>query len=183
MPEDGKQITLFLGGVRSGKSRFAQRLAEQVSDVCFIATAQPSDEEMQAKIARHQQERPAHWLTVEEPVDLAAALQRNDTKGLLLVDCLTVFVGNLLLQDEAAEKYAAHFDSFCAALSSVRSSVVLVSNEVGSGVVPPYPMGRRYRDMLGELNQRVAALADNVVLMVAGLPLVLKGRLHQALLR
>src|ERR1700748_2672831 len=96
MADEGKQVTLFLGGVRSGKSRFAQRLAEQADDVCFIATAQASDSEMKAKIERHRQERPTTWLTVEEPIDLAGALLRIDVKELLLVDCLTVFVGNLL---------------------------------------------------------------------------------------
>ncbi|HEY4354671.1 MAG TPA: bifunctional adenosylcobinamide kinase/adenosylcobinamide-phosphate guanylyltransferase [Acidobacteriaceae bacterium] len=178
MSSSGKQITLCLGGVRSGKSRFAQQLAERAGQVCFLATAQRSDDEMRAKIERHQQDRPSHWTTREEPLDLAGELQRADPKNLLLVDCLTVFVSNLLLQDETGAGAASQIDAFCEALLDTQSSVVLVSNEVGSGVVPPYPLGRRYRDILGELNQRVAALADNVVLMVAGLPLMLKGKLE-----
>lgn len=180
MSSPTKQITLCLGGVRSGKSRFAQNLAEHSSSVCFLATAQPSDDEMQRKIARHQQDRPAHWTTCEEPVDLAGTLSKANPNDLVLIDCLTVFVSNLLLQDESGEGIETQIDAFCEALRNTPCSIVLVSNEVGSGVVPPYPLGRRYRDLLGELNQRVAALADNVVLLVAGLPLMLKGKLEHA---
>jgi adenosylcobinamide kinase/adenosylcobinamide-phosphate guanylyltransferase len=177
---DRKTVTLVLGGVRSGKSRWAQELAEKAERVAYVATAQARDAEMRAKIRRHQEDRPKHWQTLEEPLELARVLADNALAfDLLLVDCLTVFVSNLV---EAAEADPASLDlriqSFLATLRSVPVSVVLVSNEVGSGVVPPYPLGRKYRDVLGELNQRVAAIADNVVLMVAGLPLVLKGSIE-----
>jgi adenosylcobinamide kinase/adenosylcobinamide-phosphate guanylyltransferase len=177
---DRKTVTLVLGGVRSGKSRWAQELAEKAERVAYVATAQACDAEMHEKIRRHQEDRPKHWQTLEEPLERARVLVDHAPElDLLLVDCLTVYVANLL---EAAEADPASLErritSFLDALRMVPVSIVLVSNEVGSGVVPPYPLGRKYRDVLGELNQRVAAVADNVVLMVAGLPLVLKGSIE-----
>lgn len=176
-----RSITLVLGGVRSGKSRFAQSLSEQASSVAFVATARPLDAEMRAKILRHQQERPEHWQTVEEPLDLAGVLATHALQfDLLLVDCLTIFVANAL--EEGAEAANRRVDRFVEGLQTAQASVVLVSNEVGSGVVPEYPSGRQFRDLLGEVNQKVAAVADNVVLMVAGLPLVLKGEVDSRLI-
>jgi adenosylcobinamide kinase/adenosylcobinamide-phosphate guanylyltransferase len=172
-----KQVTLVLGGVRSGKSSFAQKLAMNSSSVGYIATAEAADAEMQAKIKRHQQERPTTWRTIEEPLNIDEALLQNDHLDVLLLDCLTIFAANLLAAGEDAVAQESRMRSLYRALSASRSSIILVSNEVGSGVVPPYPLGRIYRDFLGELNQGVAAIADNVVLMVAGLPLILKGKL------
>ncbi|MGA2456475.1 MAG: bifunctional adenosylcobinamide kinase/adenosylcobinamide-phosphate guanylyltransferase [Terriglobales bacterium] len=179
---DRRTVTLVLGGVRSGKSRFAQECARRFSRVGFIATAKPSDAEMIEKIRRHREERPNHWQTLEEPLELARVITKHAAAfDTLLVDCLTIFIANLL---DAAEADPANTDPtsmelriecLLEALRTAPASVVLVSNEVGSGVVPPYPAGRRFRDRLGELNQRVAAIADNVVLMVAGLPVTLKG--------
>ena len=174
---DRKTVTLILGGVRSGKSRWAQQFAGKFERVAYVATAQALDPEMHEKIRRHREDRPAHWQTLEEPLELACVLIDNAAKfDALLIDCLTVFVSNLM---EASQTDAAsmerRLDDLLDALRIVPASVILVSNEVGWGVVPPYPAGRIYRDALGELNQRVAAIADDVVLMVAGLPLALKG--------
>ncbi len=172
-PTQNRSVTLILGGVRSGKSRFAQSLAARASSVTFVATAKAVDEEMREKIRRHQQERPTHWRTVEEPVDLAGIFAKHASRfDLLIIDCLTIFVANAL--EDGLERANQCIDSFVEALRTAKASVVLVSNEVGSGVVPEYPSGRQFRDLLGELNQRVATVADNVVLMVAGLPLVLR---------
>jgi adenosylcobinamide kinase/adenosylcobinamide-phosphate guanylyltransferase len=176
-------ITLVLGGVRSGKSRYAQQLAERESRVIFVATAKASDDEMHRKIERHRSERPAEWTTVEEPLELVQVLaQRALDCDVMVVDCLTVFAANLL-ETEGDDQSAIErrVEALCVALQSASCSVVLVSNEVGSGVVPAYPLGRRYRDLLGEINQSVARIADDVVLMVAGLPLALKGHLEVTL--
>lgn len=177
-----KTVTLVLGGVRSGKSKYAVKLASQASRVIFLATAKPSDAEMCAKIKRHQEERPTQWLTIEEPLALDHVLKQHDSNSqFFLIDCLTLFAANLLeAEKNNEESLKARVECFCVALQSISSSVVLVSNEVGSGVVPAYVVGRRFRDLTGEMNQRVAALADTVLLMVAGLPLVLKGRLEVA---
>jgi adenosylcobinamide kinase/adenosylcobinamide-phosphate guanylyltransferase len=171
-------IILVLGGVRSGKSHYAQRLAQRMDRVAFIATAERrDDEEMHLKIERHRAERPSSWTTIEEPLHLAAAIQTAASScDAVLVDCLTLFAANLLeaLGDDELERQSL-IDGLCEALRSASCTVILVSNEVGSGVVPVYASGRRFRDLVGEINQRVAAIADTVLLMVAGLPLVLKG--------
>lgn len=175
-----KSVTFVLGGVRSGKSRFAEKLASRASSVAFIATAQPSDVEMAAKIKRHREERPKQWDTFEEPLEIVRTIAEQSSKyELFLIDCLTVFAANLLGAKAAGSlSIETQIDQLCDGLRSTPSTVVLVSNEVGSGVVPPYPSGREFRDLLGEINQRVAAQADNVLLMVAGLPLILKGKLE-----
>jgi len=180
MPDKSRKvITLVLGGVRSGKSRYVQTLAAGVSPVAFVATARPSDsdEEMRLKIERHRAERPPEWRTIEEPLHIDRVLvQEGSNYQMLLVDCLTLYAANLL-DAERGNRIALEerLQSLYAALRSVPCSVALVSNEVGSGIVPAFPQGRKYRDLLGELNQRVASAADNVLLMVAGLPLALKG--------
>jgi adenosylcobinamide kinase / adenosylcobinamide-phosphate guanylyltransferase len=172
-----RHVTLVLGGARSGKSRYGQQLASQAQRVTFLATAEArGDEEMQRKIERHQAERPAHWATIEEPLSLADALQNAGAHSdLILVDCLTLFAANLLEargEDELALGTAC--EALYATLASPPCAIVLISNEVGNGVVPEYVSGRRFRDLVGELNQRIAEIADNVVLMIAGLPMALK---------
>ncbi|MGA3047701.1 MAG: bifunctional adenosylcobinamide kinase/adenosylcobinamide-phosphate guanylyltransferase [Terracidiphilus sp.] len=174
---DRKTVTLVLGGVRSGKSRWAQDFAARAARVAYVATALASDPEMTEKIRRHRKQRPSHWPTWEEPLELARVVSEQAAAfDVLLVDCLTIFVANLLESAEAdPASMNERIERFLTALRASPASVVLVSNEVGSGVVPPYPAGRRFRDALGELNQQVASIADNVVLLVAGLPLAVKG--------
>jgi adenosylcobinamide kinase / adenosylcobinamide-phosphate guanylyltransferase len=172
-----KTVTLVLGGVRSGKSRLALTLASRFARVAFVATAKVTDEEMRMKIERHRAERPAHWRTIEEPLALdTAILACAQDAEVVVIDCLTIYAAHLMELDES--EHAAVVDRLVQVLKRPPVNVILVSNEVGSGVVPAYPVGRRYRDLLGEMNQAVAAVANNVVLTVAGLPLVLKGQLE-----
>ena len=174
-------VALILGGVRSGKSRYAQRMAEQAQRVQFVATAEQRDDpEMRARITRHRAERPDGWSTIEEPLDLPRIIREAGCScDLLLIDCLTLYAANLLQAcGEATEtdsQIDSHIDELCLALRNAPCQVILVSNEVGSGVVPAYELGRRFRDVLGEINQRVASMAGTVLLMVAGLPFPLKG--------
>ena len=174
-----KAITLVLGGVRSGKSRYVQTVAAAVSPVAFVATARPpdSDEEMHRKIERHRAERPKEWRTIEEPLELDRVLAEEGSNcRITVIDCLTLYATNLLEAEHGnLISVEERLQRFYAALRSVPCSIALVSNEVGSGIVPPFPEGRTYRDLLGEINQRVATIADTVLLMVAGIPLVLKG--------
>jgi adenosylcobinamide kinase / adenosylcobinamide-phosphate guanylyltransferase len=175
-------VTFVLGGVRSGKSRFAQRIASGSGGVIFIATAKPSDPEMELRIERHRKSRPAAWRTLEVPVDLDAAIAGlQDPNQLALVDCLTVYLANVMSKAQGKESVIKdHTERLCSSLKETRASIILVSNEVGSGVHATTATGRFYCDLLGELNQRVAALADNVILMVAGLPVPIKGTLPVA---
>jgi adenosylcobinamide kinase/adenosylcobinamide-phosphate guanylyltransferase len=167
-------IRFILGGARSGKSRQAEQLAlASGREVFYIATAQAQDDEMRQRIQRHRGERPVHWQTVEEPLQLAATILSLQAPGrCLLIDCLTLWVTNQLL-DEA--DLQAEREALCAALVNARGEVILVSNETGMGVVPMGELSRRFSDEAGWLNQSVAALADQVVLMVAGIPLTVKG--------
>lgn len=163
----------MLGGARSGKSRHAQALAETMgSERTFIATAQAFDDEMCDRIARHQADRDASWSTVEAPFELVGSLRTRAAGGVLLVDCLTLWLSNLLL---AGHDLDAASDGLVEAISTGEANIVLVSNEVGFGIVPDNALARRFRDAAGRLNQRVAAACDAVDLVVAGLPLRLKG--------
>ncbi len=175
-------VTFVLGGVRSGKSRFAQRVASGSGSVIFIATAKPSDAEMELRIERHRKSRPAAWQTLEVPVDLDVAISSlQDPKQLGVIDCLTVYLANVMSKAEGKELVIRdHTERLCSALKETRASIILVSNEVGSGVHAATAAGRFYCDLLGELNQRVAALADNVILMVAGIPVPVKGKVPLA---
>jgi adenosylcobinamide kinase / adenosylcobinamide-phosphate guanylyltransferase len=168
------RTVLVLGGARSGKSRHAQALAEAMAGArVFVATAQAFDDEMRDRIARHQADRDDSWSTVEAPTDLTQAIRTHGASGgVVLVDCLTLWLSNLLLADRDLESAG---DELVDALSTNAASVVLVSNEVGFGIVPDNALARRFRDAAGRLNQRVAAACDAVDLVVAGLPLRLKG--------
>ena len=166
------KLTLVLGGARSGKSRYAESLVAALPPPWFyLATATAGDDEMAARIKAHRARRAAPWRTVEAPRDLAGALAACGNAP-ALVDCLTLWLSNLMLDEADIE---AEIDRLDKALQAVAAPVVLVANEVGSGIVPDHPLGRRFRDWQGLLNQRIAARADRVVLIVAGLPLVLKG--------
>ena len=167
----------MIGGVRSGKSRYAQEFAEHGKRVAFLATGQACDDEMRDRIARHRAERPAGWTTIEAPVALEDALaQCGDGQfDTIVIDCLTIWTANLMEHEASdADRVLAHADRLAQLLRGVPAAVILVSNEVGSGIVPDNEMGRLYRDLLGGMNQRISAAADEVILMVAGCPLVIK---------
>lgn len=178
-------LTLILGGARGGKSRAAEEMARERggADVLFIATATPGDDEMRRRIEAHRQARPAGWRTLEAERDLAGHLSGVELPRVVLLDCVTLLVANILLgfpegapQSEVTMAVSAEIDALLAVQRAGEAAWIVVSNEVGMGVVPPYPLGRAYRDALGSANQRLAAAADTVILMVAGLPWVLKPR-------
>ena len=181
------RLTLILGGARSGKSRYAQELAAGEAagrPVLFVATAQAGDEEMTARIARHQADRPAHWRTAEEPLDVAGLLRRERDAPVVLIDCLTFFVTNHLLRSgEAAHCEADVWDEagteaavadLLLAAQECEARVIIVSNEVGLGLVPETALGRVWRDVAGRANQAAAQAAEAVLFLVAGLPLRVK---------
>ncbi|MBJ6121740.1 bifunctional adenosylcobinamide kinase/adenosylcobinamide-phosphate guanylyltransferase [Sphingomonas sp. BT553] len=170
---DGKRTMLVLGGTRSGKSRHAQMLAEAHGGrLVFIATAQAFDGEMTDRIARHRADRDGRWLTVEAPLDLAEAIAGQDADdAIILVDCLTLWTSNLMLAEENVDTRLA---TLCDTLMRVSGRVILVSSEVGWGIVPDNALARRFRDLAGTINQRVAAVVDGVTLVVAGIPMPLK---------
>lgn len=167
-------IDLILGGARSGKSRLAEQRANASGlDVIYIATAQSGDHEMRERIAHHQRQRPAHWLTVEEPLHLASAIARHaDANTLILVDCLTLWITNLLCQDNA-ERFSQEKAALLEVIPQV-PHLIMVSNETGLGVVPLGDLTRRFVDESGWLHQTLAAMAHQVTLVVAGLPHLLK---------
>ncbi|MCL5043451.1 MAG: bifunctional adenosylcobinamide kinase/adenosylcobinamide-phosphate guanylyltransferase [Gammaproteobacteria bacterium] len=167
---------LILGGARSGKSRHAEMLARATGlPVVYIATAQALDDEMAARIDQHRAQRPADWTLVEEPLALAAALQREAAVGrCLLVDCLTLWLSNLLLVDEPG-RLEQETSALLTLLPALPGQVILVSNETGLGVVPMGELSRRYVDAAGHLHQALAAHCQRVTFCVAGLPQLLKG--------
>ena len=170
-------IELVLGGARSGKSSFAQQRAKSSGkSVSYIATATSFDNEMQARISRHQAERPAEWTLIEQPLDLPSIILSRgiDCECLLLVDCLTLWLSNEMFHRPKApfEQLNANL---CGALESVAADVVLVSNEVGMGIVPMGEISRQFVDWQGWMNQSVARVAENVTFVAAGLPISLKG--------
>ena len=167
-------VTLVLGGARSGKSSFAQARAEaagQGGRLVMIATGQALDGEMRQRIAQHRAERGEAWVTVEAPVDLRAALGALRPEDVVVVDCLTLWLTNLMLADMDLE---AAGGALVEAVRAVQNPLWLVSNEVGLGIVPENAMARRFRDAAGRLHRQLAAVADHVVLVVAGLPMVVK---------
>jgi adenosylcobinamide kinase/adenosylcobinamide-phosphate guanylyltransferase len=170
---------LLLGGARSGKSRLAQARTERMAgELVFVATGEALDAEMAERIARHRAERDLRWRTVEAPRDLPDVLTRECTPGrVVLVDCLTLWLSNVMLS--GADTVAASRD-LVSAIEGQRGTLVLVSNEVGMGIVPETALGRRFRDEAGRLNQAVAAVADEVLFVAAGLAVTMKGASPQA---
>jgi adenosylcobinamide kinase / adenosylcobinamide-phosphate guanylyltransferase len=162
-------MTLLLGGARSGKSALAERLAARWDGpVTVVATAQARDAEMAERIRRHRARRPAGWRTIEEPLDLEAALAKAPADAQVLLDCLTLWVSNLLERGLTDEQVGRQARSAAAAAATRPAPTVVVSNEVGSGIVPADPLSRRYRDLLGQVNAVWAAAADQALLLVAG---------------
>jgi adenosylcobinamide kinase/adenosylcobinamide-phosphate guanylyltransferase len=200
-PEDPTRLILVLGGARSGKSTFAERLAAQhaaAGRVTFLATSETNDQEMADRVAAHRAVRPGSWVTMECPTEVAAAV-RAAAGPVFLLDCVTFWVSNLMfaagdlggtvpeglgnfdkafvpraVEDAVAARVGAAVDDLLAALHETGSTLIAVSNEVGLGVVPEYPIARLYRDELGRANRRLAAAADEVYLLVAGIPVELK---------
>lgn len=166
---------LLTGGARSGKSRLALTLAEAVpGPIDFVATAEPGDDDMAARIHRHRAERGERYRTVEAPLALPEALEALPAGGAVIVDCLTLWCANLIFAGLDDDALHAQFDALVGALAASRRPTLVVTNEVGLGIVPGDALSRRYRDELGRLNQRVAARADKVTLLVSGLPLSLR---------
>ena len=183
-----KRLILVLGGVRSGKSSFAEELAAHLGEkVLFVATALPLDGDMRKRIERHQQERPQGWQTLEASTQVGKALQAHlGDAQVVLLDCLTVLVANLMTSasprapgeemsaEDLEKRVSEELEGLLGALKRNEVSLIVVSNEVGMGVVPPYPSGRVYRDALGRANQYLAQRADQVYILFAGIPVELK---------
>jgi adenosylcobinamide kinase/adenosylcobinamide-phosphate guanylyltransferase len=188
MEQDGPTLTLILGGARSGKSSYAEALAARLGRrVLYVATAEPLDDEMRARVAAHQGRRPAHWRTLEVPRNVGSALPATSDASsvdVILLDCLTLLVSNVLLSAGATASeleagapwpgVQAELESLLEAHRRSGAHLIVVSNEVGLGLVPTSVLGRTYRDCLGWANQVLARAADRVILMVAGLPLDLR---------
>jgi adenosylcobinamide kinase/adenosylcobinamide-phosphate guanylyltransferase len=166
------RLTFVLGGARSGKSRYAENLVMNcTAPWVYIATAQAHDDEMSARIAEHRHRRDGRWHTVEAPRDLPAAIAAHGNNGPVLIDCLTLWLSNVML---AGQDLLAEQQRLVTALRNADGPVVVVSNEVGFGIVPDNALARKFRDAQGRLNMQVAAIADRAVLIAAGLPLILK---------
>jgi len=172
------ETVFVIGGCRSGKSRHALELAQQVAgERYFIATCVPADEEMTERVSSHQRERGAGWRTVEAPYDISGAIRSvQRDAAVILVDCLTLWVSNLLLAAADSPDVSSACRELVETISVASCPVILVSNEVGAGIVPENKLARRFRDMTGHVNQQVASAADRVVWMVAGIPVAVKGK-------
>ena len=171
-------IILVTGGCRSGKSAHALALADGlgVDRRCFLATCVPGDEEMRDRVARHQQDRGPEWETIECPLDISGAIRQTAAKDtVVLVDCLTLWMNNILAETVVQDNIEVYINELQVSLKAVPGTVILVTNEVGCGIVPADRISRLFRDMTGLANQRTAATADRVIWMVSGVPVVIKG--------
>ena len=171
------QLVLFTGGARSGKSwRAEQYASQQAKHVVYIATAQAGDAEMQHRIGLHQAQRPSHWQTLEAPLAVSQTLAQLPNGSVVLLDCLTLLVSNLLLANEILPEpiVQAEIQAILAAQQARALHLIIVTNEVGMGIVPAYALGRVYRDLIGRANQQIAAAANAVYLVVAGIPIEIR---------
>jgi adenosylcobinamide kinase/adenosylcobinamide-phosphate guanylyltransferase len=177
-----KQIILLLGGARSGKSHYAQQLAIELGGkVLFVATGEALDEEMQARIAEHRKARPKNWRTLEIPTGVGGGIEKQiGDAEVVVIDCITMLISNLLRDEpdypEAEKRVISEINQLISVMDSLNVSFVIVSNEVGMGLVPETMLGRIYRDLLGKANQLLASHASEVYLMVACLPVQIKGQ-------
>jgi len=172
-----KNVTFVVGGCRSGKSSFALDQANQIAGKkkYFVATSVPTDSEMEKRVVKHQQERGNDWQTIEEPVEIHEIInQYSSTAGVILVDCLTLWASNLLFQSEDPEQIDAAINNLENALEKSQCPVFLVSNEVGMGIVPENDLARKFRDLAGLVNQRIASVSDKVIMTVAGIDVQIK---------
>jgi adenosylcobinamide kinase/adenosylcobinamide-phosphate guanylyltransferase len=172
------EVIFIIGGCRSGKSTYAIQTAEKVpaAKKIFVATCVPQDDEMKQRVARHQKERRQNWVTIEAPLGLPDAVLQNSRRAdVILVDCLTLWVSNLLMDPGDEKKIEDTISRLIEALEKATCPIVLVSNEVGSGIVPENQLARQFRDITGWVNQAVAKCANKVVWMVAGIPVTVKG--------
>ncbi len=172
------ELIFVIGGCRSGKSTYALHTAEKISAEkrIFIATCVPQDDEMKQRITRHKKVRSRSWTTVEEPLKLPEAILQNSQRAdVILIDCLTLWVSNLLMQTDDVQKLEEAISHLTDALEKAACTIVLVSNEVGTGIVPENRLARQFRDIAGWMNQAVAKCANKVVWMVAGIPVTIKG--------
>jgi len=170
------KITFILGGARSGKSSYALKLAgEYGGKVAFVATCQPLDSEMKKRIGRHKESRPGHWQTFEEPKDAASLLKKIGAKfDTIIIDCLTLMICNLMMEKRKEDAIEKKFKDMLNVLDIIKAQVIIVSNEVGLGIVPGNKLGRGFRDIAGRINQIMAAKADNVFFLISGIPLKIK---------
>jgi len=173
-----KRMIFVTGGCRSGKSRYALHYANQhFSKKLFMATCEALDEEMTQRIATHKKARGPEWQTIEEPVEIVSKINEHGAdEGVILIDCLTLWLYNLLMKWDDDLKIIDETEKLIETIKQSPTSSILVSNEVGMGIVPADPLSRRYRDLLGTMNQRIAGALDTVVFMVSGIPIFLKGK-------
>jgi len=171
-------FTFVTGGCRSGKSSHAQKLAESLAsdNRLYVATLQPMDTEMERRVTDHQAQRDDSWYTIEEPYDIVRVIEEEQGRaGVILVDCITLWVTNLFMAEQTEEEILAFVDAFAEAAAASRVPVVTVSNEVGMGIVPDNALSRQFRDIQGAANQRIAAKAHKVIFTVSGIPMTVKG--------
>jgi adenosylcobinamide kinase/adenosylcobinamide-phosphate guanylyltransferase len=172
-----RELTFVIGGCRSGKSRHALQLAEQIpaQKRIFVATCVPLDEEMEQRVLRHKKERGQNWITIEAPIRLPEIISENNQKGnVVLADCLTLWISNIILENNNIKKTDLYIEKLKLSLDDIQCPILLVSNEVGSGIVPENRLARQFRDVAGFVNQKIAARADQVIWMVAGIPVLVK---------